>query len=63
MRKRVPLVLLAFLYLVFFAMLLLTANQLPDLVASHFNARGNPDDWMDRSNCLLFTVGLAILLP
>lgn len=63
MRKRAPLVLLAFLYFVFFVTLVRTADQLPELVASHFNARGNPDDWMERSNYLLFTIGLAIFLP
>src|SRR5688572_20621201 len=63
MKKRAPFILLAFFYLVFFATLALTANDLPDPVASHFNGRGNPDNWMERSNYLLFTVGLALFLP
>ena len=63
MRKRAPLILLAFLNLVFFVTLVRTADQLPDLVASHFNARGHPDGWMERSKYLLFTIGLAILMP
>ena len=63
MKKRAPFFLLALFYLFFFATLVLTANDLPDPVASHFNGRGNPDDWMARSNYLLFSVGLAILLP
>ena len=63
MAKRAPFILLALFYLFFFATVLMTADDLPDPVASHFNARGNPDNWMDRSNYFLFTVGLALFLP
>ena len=63
MKKRAPFILLAFFYLAFFATLLLTANHLPDPVASHFNSRGNPDNWMVRSNYFFLTVGLALFLP
>jgi hypothetical protein len=63
MKKRAPFILLACFYLFFFATVLMTANDLPNPMASHFNGRGNPDNWTDRSSYLLFMVGLAILLP
>ena len=63
MKKRAPLILLALFYLFFFSTLIMTANDLPDPVASHFNGRGNPDNWIERSSYLLFTVWLALFLP
>jgi hypothetical protein len=46
--------------------MLVTSQQLPERVASHFNAHGVPDGWMSRGSYLLMmtctTIGLAVFL-
>jgi tRNA A-37 threonylcarbamoyl transferase component Bud32 len=46
-------------YVVFMVVLLATAGQLPERVASHFGLGGHPDGWMGRS----FYLGFVGLLP
>lgn len=36
---------------------------LPDRVATHFDMRGQPDDWMDRSQATWMMLGLQLLVP
>ena len=47
-RNTVPLVALLLSHLALAAALALTYHQLPQRVASHFDAAGAPDDWMSR---------------
>jgi len=63
MKTRVPLVLVGILYLVLFAALVGTFEQLPERVASHFGGAGMANGWMTREHYLLFTICLGILLP
>jgi uncharacterized membrane protein len=52
--SRTPVVLLVLLYVFFFGCLAFTAWQLPERVASHFGAAGEPNGWMSRSAYLQF---------
>lgn len=51
---RTPAIVLGLLYLGFVAYLVFSATQLPDRLASHFNAQGLPDGWMGRADYLRF---------
>ena len=44
------------LYLIFMGYAIISATQLPDQVASHFNLTGQPDGWMSRSEYLYVTL-------
>jgi uncharacterized membrane protein len=65
-RNVVPLTLLTVTLATVLAGMLITSQQMPARVASHFNARGVPDGWMPRSSYTLatisMTIGLAIFL-
>ena len=63
MNARIPMLALAILYLLFFAVLVLTAGKLPDPVASHFDGRGVPDAWTSRGNYLTLLAAMAMFLP
>ena len=58
-----PRLLLPLLYCLFLAHLALTARQLPERVASHFNGAGEPNGWMSRTTHLEFMAGLGTGLP
>lgn len=58
-----PLVVLALLYAIFFALLAYFAATLPPRVASHFNAHGQPDGWMSRGAFLMSMGWLGGLMP
>jgi uncharacterized membrane protein len=60
---RAPLVLLVLLYAGFFGCLALTAPQLPERVASHFGAGGEPNGWMSRSAYLQFIGIFGAVVP
>ena len=60
---RVPALVLGFLYLAFVAALALTADQLPERVATHFDHLGHPNGWMSRSTHLTFIAGIGLGLP
>jgi uncharacterized membrane protein len=40
-----------------------TLEQLPPLVASHFNARGAPDGWLPRPAYTAFILAIGIVVP
>lgn len=60
---RLPLVLLGLSCLAFLACVLLTANALPERVATHFNLDGRANGWMSRSAHLQFMAGFGLALP
>lgn len=64
-RLLTPVVLLALTYAIFLADLLVTAHALPDRIAVHFDAAGNANGWMTRSQHifteLAFGTGLSLL--
>ena len=61
--SRTPTLVLAFLYLLFIACLALTAGNLPERVATHFDLNGQPNGWMSRSTHLAFIGGIGLVLP
>jgi len=61
--SRAPVVSLVLLYAVFFGCLAQTAGQLPERVASHFNAGGQPDGWMSRLAYLRFIGMFGAVVP
>jgi serine/threonine-protein kinase len=66
LRNTIPLMLLAATLAVVLAAILITSQQLPARVASHFNAAGVPNGWMPRSaytwSMVGMTLGMAALL-
>jgi uncharacterized membrane protein len=64
---RIPVLILGLLYLCFFTYLALSGSQLPAHLATHFDASGQPNGWMDRSSYLVFMavfgVGFSSLVP
>ena len=60
---RSPFYILTFLYLCFVGYLVFSAWQLPERVASHFGAQGQPDGWMSRSNHLLLMAVFGFAFP
>jgi serine/threonine-protein kinase len=63
MKARTPLLLSVSLYFVLFAALLVARRQLPERVATHFNAVGQADGWMSRDGHLMFFGLFGLLLP
>jgi serine/threonine-protein kinase len=61
--SRAPFVLLVLLYFFFFGCLAFTARQLPERVASHFSAAGEPNGWMSRSAYLQFIGIFGAVVP
>src|SRR5277367_5148881 len=59
----IPLTALAICYILFFAYVIASYDDLPAKVASHFDIEGRPNGWMSREMCVGFTVGLGILMP
>jgi uncharacterized membrane protein len=60
---RAPSLILGFLYLCFVGYLVYSAALLPERVATHFNAQGQPDGWMSRSSHLAFTTLFGFAFP
>jgi uncharacterized membrane protein len=60
---RTPALILGLLYLGFLVYLKVSAPQLPDRVATHFDGSGRPDGWMSRSSHLIFTAVLGFAFP
>src|SRR3954468_21478203 len=58
-----PALILGLLYLCFLGYLISSAPQLPDRVATHFGAGGEPDGWMSRSSHLLFMGVFGLAFP
>jgi uncharacterized membrane protein len=61
--SRTPVIFLALLYAVFFSCLALANRQLPEQVAGHFNATGQPDSWMSRPAYLQFISIFGSVVP
>lgn len=59
----IPAIILVILLLGFAAYLAYSASLLPDRVATHFGAGGQPNGWMSRSGYLLFIGVLGVCLP
>lgn len=62
-KNLLPLVLLALLCAGYLLFVTGTASRLPDRVAMHFNAAGRADNWIDRSQTVLFWETLGIAVP
>jgi uncharacterized membrane protein len=60
---RTPAIVLGLFYALFLICLSWSAGELPDRVATHFGARGQPNAWMSRSSHLLFTTVLGLAFP
>ena len=58
-----PASLVGVLYLLFASCLLLTAKDLPDRVATHFDHKGRPNGWMSRNTHLAFIAGFGLAVP
>ena len=63
MSKRIPLVVLAVIYIAFTAHLMFTLPQLPERVATHFDAAGHPNGWMSRTSHVLFMAAFGYVFP
>ncbi|MCX6924350.1 MAG: DUF1648 domain-containing protein [Verrucomicrobia bacterium] len=61
--RLVPTVLLVLLLSGYLGLVLGSAPLLPERVATHFAANGQPDGWMSRSGYLNFIAGMGIGLP
>lgn len=61
--SRTPVLILGLLYVVFLGYVTLSVSQLPGRVATHFDARGQADDWMDRASYVQFTVVFGFVFP
>ena len=60
---RIPAIVLGVLYVAFLGYLATSAGELPARVATHFDASGRPNAWMDRSSHLLFTLVFGFGFP
>jgi hypothetical protein len=60
---RLPLTVLALSCVGFVAYVLLTMEQLPPRVASHFNGQGIANGWMTRSTHICWMIGFGIGVP
>lgn len=59
---RIPRVILYFLIGVFAAHFIFYYPNLPEVMATHFNAAGEPDGWMSKQNSLIFEVVLLFII-
>lgn len=62
-RFQLSVVVLILLFIVFGASMVATSSMLPDRVATHFDAAGKPNDWMNRSAHLTFMSIFGVLFP
>jgi len=64
---RTPTLILGLLYLCFFGYLVTSSARLPERVATHFDASGQPDGWMSRTahlRCMaVFGLGFPLFVP
>ena len=61
--SRIPGIILFLALLAYLLYLIATYSMLPQQVATHFNASGQPNGWMSRREAVLFQGILGILLP
>jgi uncharacterized membrane protein len=60
---RGPALILGLLYFCFVSYLALSAGQLPERVATHFDGSGQPNGWMNRSFHLWFMLIFGLTFP
>ena len=60
---RTPALVLGLLYVCFFGYLAASSSQLPERVATHFDAHGQPNDWMSRTAHLGFMIVFGLGFP
>lgn len=60
---KLPLALIGILMVVGLGLQFWYWPQLPDQMAIHFDAKGNPNDWMDKRSATLLSAGLITSLP
>jgi hypothetical protein len=60
---RSPALVLGLLYLCFFGCLASSSSQLPERVAIHFGAAGQPDDWTSRAGYLQSAASFGLIFP
>lgn len=58
-----PIIFVAIIAVIAALFVIFTAVELPSQVASHFNFRGNPDDWMARENYVALMVVFVLAYP
>ena len=58
-----PICVLAMLCAAFAADVMLTANQLPERLATHFGVNGEPNGWMTRTGHVRFMLGFGLGVP
>jgi uncharacterized membrane protein len=61
--NRAALLLFCVLLGIFIAVLLGTSSLLPERVATHFDAAGNPNGWMTRNGAIIVMGVVGLLLP
>ena len=59
----IPLTLIVMLWGIFAGFVYFTSAQLPDRVATHFNASGIPNGWMTRGTHIEFTLLMGLVIP
>lgn len=60
---RNPLLVLGAMYVFFVALLVATAGELPERMATHFDFAGRANGWMSRQGYLAFMAGFGLLFP
>jgi uncharacterized membrane protein len=61
--RYVPPIVFGLSWLAFLAYLVLSAGQLPERVATHFNLTGQPDGWMTAAQATAFDGAMGLGLP
>jgi uncharacterized membrane protein len=60
---RIPAIVFALLLIGYFVFLACTVSLLPQRMATHFDANGQPNGWMSRSSAVVFQGVVGLLLP
>jgi uncharacterized membrane protein len=60
---RTPVIVLGLPYLCFMGYLASSSSQLPERMATHFGAGGQPDGWMSRASYLRFMLVFGLAFP
>src|SRR5207237_1170658 len=60
---RAPIIILGLLYFGLPVSLAYSAGELPERVATHFDASGQPNGWMSRHGHIIFIMLLGLALP
>ena len=60
---KLPLILIALVMVIGLGLQFWYWPQLPERMAIHFDAKGNPNDWLDKLPATLLSAGLVLILP